>query len=693
MVRFAPTIFLSAFLLFQVQPLIGKYILPWFGGGPSIWTACLLFFQTALLGGYAYAHLLNRLVAPRSQVLIHLGLLVLSLFLLPIAPEVGDAGPFGIGPTGRILVLLLATVGGPYLLLSSSGPLLQRWFSLAHPGRSPYRLYSLSNAGSLLALLSYPVLFEPLLDVGEQARIWSTAYLLFLAGTAFCAWPLLRRRGARPGIRIPDATAPATMPVGGLAIPRVLLWLALSASASALLMATTNQISLEMSVVPFLWILPLSAYLLSFVVTFDNPRWYDRRVFGPLLIATAGATIWVLEAQWEVGFVLQLVILCAMLFSGCMTCHGELYRTRPEPRHLTAYYLVVATGGAIGGFFVALVAPRVFLGYWELHVALAAVAAFSLVAWMLDRFGGSQRRVMALGIPLCLALGWLFVSLVADIRRIDPSTVRVLRNFYGVLEVEYDLDARGAYRALVHGQTIHGFQYEADSLRHVPTSYYDERSGIGLAMHYHPNRMGPAPSPLRVGVVGLGTGTLAAYGVRGDTIRFYEINPDVILLARSSFTFLSDTPAVVDVVEGDARLAMEGELERGAPGRYDILAIDAFSSGSIPVHLLTREAGEIYRQQLAPGGILAVHVSNHYLDLRPVVYGLGRYLDLVPLLLETYDDEEAGVYGSTWVLLTDNREFLDRDEVRMARSPDAGWGREPLLWTDAYAGLWHVLRF
>jgi hypothetical protein len=482
MIRFAITVFLSAFLVFQVQPLIGKYILPWFGGGPSVWTTCLLFFQALLLGGYAYAHLLSSRLAASRQVVVHVVLLLGSVTLLPITPNADTWQLKGLqDPALGILGLLLVTVGAPYLLLSSTGPLLQRWFHDRYPRRSPYRLYALSNAGSLLALITYPFLFEPWIDVDRQAWIWSGAYLVFVLGTITCGIGALRgaqRTGsdAKNLQGEESITELGKRPRAG----RKLLWLVLAASASAMLMATTNQISLELSVVPFLWILPLSLYLLSFVITFDSPRWYDRRVFGPLLMVSTALSVAILDWGGDVPLWLHLGSLSLLIFSCCMACHGELVRIKPHPRHLTVFYLVVASGGALGGLLVGMGAPRLFNGFWEFHVALAACCSITLVAWMLDRFGGVRRRILTMGLPLFSALLVLFGVLGMRIREESTGYLHVSRNFYGVLRVELSIEG-GLFLQMLHGNVSHGMQYLAASLNDHPTTYYGRENWSGWA--------------------------------------------------------------------------------------------------------------------------------------------------------------------------------------------------------------------
>ncbi|MBI3468631.1 MAG: fused MFS/spermidine synthase [Planctomycetes bacterium] len=731
MARYALTIFLSAFLLFLVQPLIGKYILPWFGGTPAVWTTCMLFFQVLLLGGYAYAHLLADRVAPRVQGSIHLALLGLSLLFLPIAPKEFLKPTGSESPQFQILLLLLVTIGAPYLMLSSTGPLLQSWFSRTHAGRSPYRLYSLSNVGSLLALLCYPFLVEPYVRLWHQAMAWSIGFALFVL---LCGWCAIQVRRKADGFDL-DLPGPAKEPAAGEppasrshppAVPShrptfsdITLWLLLSMAGSVMLLAVTNMISQEIAVVPFLWILPLALYLLSFIICFDSPRWYLRWLFVPLLgIAIA---VWCLTlghqalteiVMWTGWFKISplpgledkagelIDNACKVVFSGgtpfpwirqnlgtsvdqptlwgatavhlsllfacVMACHGELARSKPQPRHLTLYFLMVSIGGAMGGVFVALIAPYIFPWFWEYQLGL--LATWGAVLWAVIReerspahWGWSVARWSVLA-PACLLLIPLAGVLSIDLKIHDKDAKFVKRNFYGVLRVTQEDDPTfGAKHVLTHGTITHGYQFLDDEMSRQPTSYYARDTGIFIAAKFHPRRFDADPQNrgLRIGVVGLGTGSIAALGQTGDYFRFYEINPAVLRLSDDWFTYVKDTPAKVEVVLGDARVQMEREVLARQPQQFDVLALDAFSSDSIPMHLLTRECADTYWKHLKPDGILALHISNRYVELRGVCHGLADIFQKKMIVVDSDDDEEIAQSGSTWVLLTSNRQFID----------------------------------
>jgi hypothetical protein len=672
--RFPVTIFLSAFLLFQVQPIIARYLLPWFGGSPAVWAACVLFFEAVLLAGYLYAHWVR-------SIWIHITLLAISLLFLPAAPRADVWKPTGGGdPSLRILLLLAATVGAPYFLLSATAPLLQRWFSQSEPGKSPWRLYALSNLGSFLALLSYPFAIEPFVRLRTQSWIWSGIYVVF---AAICAWTAWRMRSIR--------AAPAeASDVGNDPRPgpwRILFWLGLSASGSTLLLATTNQISQEIAVSPFLWIAPLSVYLLSFVLTFESGRWYRRGAFAVMAGLGAAAICGVASAAVVLSLWTQLAVYLAGLFAACMVCHGELVRSRPSPRHLTEFYYVVAAGGVLGGVFVALIAPHIFTEFSEYPIGLAAACLLGLAGWVAERgLKLWSSRNLVLRIPvMALLLGG--VASIADAVIVgDVPGVASRRNFYGILRVSQQDGGTGPIRVLTHGRTIHGFQYLDGPRRAWATAYYGPHSGAALALN-------ALPGARRIAVIGLGAGTLAAWGRPGDSIRFYEINPDVQAIANTWFFYLKDSRARTEVVLGDARVQLEHELAEGRAQDFDAIVVDAFSSDNIPLHLLTAECGDIYRRHLTPGGLLLLHISNRTLDLEPVARGLARHLGWQAVPFVSGDNGLTGESAATWVLMTANSGFLNRAGIANEVSAWTTPQRPPLVWTDDFASLWHVLRF
>lgn len=682
MFAFSLTIFWGACLLFLVQPLIARFILPWFGGGPAVWTTCMLFFQLLLLGGYAYAHFSISRLSPRRQVSTHLCLLVLAVALLPITPGDQWKPTDGSHAATHILLLLLACLGLPYLVLSATGPLLQAWFSKTHPGVSPYRLYALSNIGSLLALLAYPFFLEPQLDRQAQANSWSLGLALYAGLAGWCGYKVWQSAAAdNTAEKISDeAAAPSSLRKG--------LWFALPACGVMLLLAITNKLCQDIAVVPFLWVLPLGLYLLSFIISFDSPRWYHRAIWLPLLAALLAAVVHNLyQAESHPNITPLAALYLGTMFVACMVCHGEVFRLRPGASRLTGYYLSISAGGAAGGLCVALLAPLIFPDYFELHLALFLTAGLVLgvlgqdVAFPLRQ--GKARwgwAVLLLGLA---SLGYGLFDVAATSLR---GSLSITRGFYGVLKVtEADKgDPTRHHLTLQHGATIHGLQYQDKERRTDPTSYYTSTSGVGrLLRTYNPT------GGRRVGAVGLGSGTLAAWGRAGDTFRFYEINDDVARLATSTFTYLKDSQAKIELVMGDARLRMEGEADQ----RYDIIILDAFSSDAIPVHLLTLEAFAHYQRHLAPGGVIVIHVSNRYLDLHPVVYRIAEKIGFPAVTIDDNDTafEDEGFYGSDWILLTRNTELLKQPLLLDATSAPVEFSARILPWTDERSDLLSIL--
>jgi SAM-dependent methyltransferase len=672
---YAVTIFFSAFLLFLVQPITAKQILPWFGGSAAVWTTCLVFFQTTLLLGYAYSDAVARRLSAKAQVALHLALLAASCALLPIVPG-AQWKPLGTeNPSLLILGLLAATIGLPYFLLSTTSPLVQVWFAKSYPGRSPYRLFALSNLASMLALLGYPFALEPWVATRVQSYGWSAAYVAFALLTAVSGWFSLRpARVTAPVASASDNDPPSREPAPTFG--RQLLWATLAATGSFLLLAVSNHITQNIASIPLLWIAPLSIYLLTFILCFDSTHWYRRATFLAMLAAGLGVMGWTLaDSELTHELQLQIGVFCAGLFLACMFCHGELSRLKPAPRYLTRFYLMVSLGGAIGSALVGLVAPLVLPAYFELAFGLVACAA--LLVFQVRRmhfvFVGLATASLLFAIG---AAGW-------SIHNFYENTVLATRNFYGVLRVqELEAGTANAHRSLIHGTILHGTQYPSPELERQPTTYYTETSGIGRAIE----SLHPSLRPLKVGIIGLGTGTIATYGSKGDIYRFYDINPAVIAIAKRDFTYIGKSDATIEIALGDARLS----LEREPPQGFDVLAIDAFSSDAIPVHLITAQALAIYRRHVKPGGIIAFHVTNRYLDLAPVVQQLADAQGLHAVLI--VDDGDAPLASrSDWVLLSDSESTLEVDAIDDAAEeikPHPGWR----LWTDDFNNIVQVLK-
>jgi hypothetical protein len=681
MTLYAVTIFLSAFLLFQVQPMIAKMILPWFGGSAAVWSASLLFFQLTLLAGYAYAHISIRYLQARAQMILHVALLAASCLLLPIIPSPAWRPTVAGDPTMRILMLLAATIGLPYFLLSSTSPLLQAWYVRRTGSGVPYRLFALSNFGSMLALVSFPFLVEPRLATRPQAFSWSGAYVVFGLVCAFTAWV---SREAR--VKIPNAATAAPDAGERPGAWLLLFWVMLATCASVLLVSVTNHMSENVAPIPLLWVLPLALYLLSFIFAFESDRLYIRWLFIPLLFPSLGGMAYLIYAS-DGNFDIKWAIpgFGAGLFVCCMFCHGELARRRPAPRYLTLFYLMVALGGALGGVFVALIAPRVFRAYWELPLALVACGLLAAIAvWgvRIPKLGPWPVRAVIL-----IGAGLLAGYVIRQERALSKNLVLETRNFYGPLQVKDDLPTEDyAERTLMHGTINHGSQLMDPALRYVTTSYYGKRSGVGRAMTALQAR-----GPVRAGLIGLGSGVLSNYGRKGDYFRIYEINPLIERIAQTLFTFYPHSPADKAILMGDARLTLERQLANGGPQNYDILAVDAFSSDAIPVHLLTREAIQLYFRHLKPEGVLALHISNRYLDLKPVCEGGAETVGREAWAVEDDGDEASYFSASTWVLVTSDLAMYKSDSFKGATSyllsPKKGFRS----WTDDYSNLFQIL--
>lgn len=705
--RYAVTIFVSAFLLFQVQPLIGKAILPWFGGTPAVWTTCLLFFQALLLAGYAYAHWIDGHFRLRYQGWIHLSVLVVSLIWLPIglAAEWKPSGEESY-PVWLILLLLTLAVGGPYTVLASTGPLMQSWFRSTDAGKSPYRLYALSNIGSLLALLSYPFVFEPLLPLSWQQYGWSGLYIVFLLGACVCAIGVVRHQQKLASAATDQSDSQSDKndePVGPPGIGDQVMWLLLALLNSALLAALTNQMSQDVAVVSFMWILPLALFLFSFILCFDSDHWYHRGIYGVALAITLFFATVALFMGPNLNVILMIGIYAATMFVCAMVCNGELVRLKPHHDYLTRFYLTISLGGVCGGAAVALLAPMLFVGYWEFHLSLLGVVIVYLVSLYRDAHSplAAGRRLPVWGV-LTLGLAAFAAALAveaSDFAELDlfetedsKRLIAVKRNFFGVKRVKRSFDDGEEYYQLTHGAILHGEQWQAPGRAMEPTQYYENDSGVALGLNYHPRRL--RNEPLQIGIVGLGTGTIATYCQPGDHLRYYEIDPQIKEFSIPSegseplFTYLRDCKAhhggSVEVVLGDARLSIDREVEEGQLPKFDVLAVDAFSSDAIPIHLLTKECVELYFERLAKDGVLCLHISNRFIDLKPVCAALAEELG--------YQVKLVNAEESSWMLLTNNTTFLSVPEVQQGIDQD--WKpKDPLLWTDDYSNLMSVIRW
>lgn len=666
---FACTIFTSAFLLFLVQPIVAKEILPWFGGSAAVWTTCLVFFQVALLAGYTYSDFTTRRLTPRVQATLHIVLLIASVAVLPIIPDASWKPAGSEDPGLRILGLLLATIGLPYFLLATTGPLVQAWFARAYPLGTVYRLFALSNLASMLALISYPFAIEPWITTAVQAGTWSIGYAVFALLCAATALYSLRKSAA------PAAAVAAAAPDDGPAPSRfdLILWLSLSAMGSWMLLAITNHVTQNIASIPFLWLVPLALYLLTFILCFESDGWYQRSyLLGPCAVLL-GFCAWGLQSS-DVTLDIKTAVPLYLtgLFVFCMFFHGELAKMRPAPRYLTLFYLMISLGGALGGMFVGLIAPRIFPTYYELGLGFVVAAILATITLRKQPF-----FVWILPIALAGVCGYFWNK---QVEQLHENTRVMVRDFYGTLRVKEIGTGDDVVRRLIHGVILHGEQYLKAERRNSPTTYYGPDSGVALAIK------NTQQDNQRVGVIGLGTGTLAVWGKPGDHYRFFDINPQVISIAETEFTYLKDSKAQVEISLGDARLS----LEREAPHDFDVLVVDAFSSDSIPVHLITKEAMAVYLKHVKHGGAVAFHVTNRFLKLAPVVKQIADDLGLHAALI--VDEAQDTVFSKTdWVIVTRDKALVENEAIaQKASAIDAIPGLR--LWTDDFNNLYQILK-
>jgi hypothetical protein len=646
-----------------VQPVIAKQILPWFGGSAGVWTTCMVFFQSLLLAGYGYADLTMRLGA-RRQAMLHAALLGVSLLFLPILASSGWKPMGDEEPIGRILLLLVATIGLPYFLLSSTTPLLQAWYYRRWQVAVPYRLFALSNFASLLALLGFPLLFEPALDLNALGWGWSVLYAGFVVLCGAVAF--MSGNGSAGKAQVREGEKPKAS--------AQLLWLALSAMGSVMLLAVTNHVTQNIASVPFLWVLPLALYLITFILAFYHPRWYVRPLFVAALLVLVPVMAWLIPSlELHVAVPVYLV----GLFAACMVCHGELARLRPDPAHLTRFYLMLSVGGALGAVLVAIVAPLALSGYFELGIALVVLALLLTLRM--------RKALVLAGVAVTAAT----VFFVGRGWKDYNEGVRVMeRDFYGVVRT-VDFMSPVAYRAMYHGGIMHGGQLLGDSFRNTPADYFSPNSGYGRT--FRTLRDLSPRQPRQVGVIGLGAGVIGAWMRPGDSLVFYEISPRVVDIAQREFTYLQDTPARSEVVMGDGRLSLEREPARG----YDLLGIDAFSGDSIPMHLVTREAMAQYVRHIKPDGVIVFQATNRFIDLLPVVKRLAAEHGMTAVNVSDSPAADNGPeywYSSTdQIIVTRNQQVLEHPFI--ADVADIIPDRADLpTFTDSHHNLLRILK-
>jgi hypothetical protein len=693
----AATVFSSALLLFLIQPIVSKSILGWFGGAPNVWTTCMLFFQSVLVLGYAYAHLLSSMPM-RRQVVIHLCVLLAALITLPVVADASWQPDPSSNPTLAILQLLLIHVGMSYFVLSTTGPLVQSWFAQSLTEGTPYRLYALSSVGSLAALIAYPLFVEVMFDTTRQGWIWSAGFIAFAICITILGRCCFR---AAPAIQDIDQTE-STKPLEKTAPRQLLNWIALGCLPSTLLLAITDQLTQDVAVTPFLWVLPLAIYLISFIICFDRPTWFNRSWYAAATVllvlilsllyirdsvdAFFGGTLMQTLAESLLG---TTALMAATLFSICMLCHGELYQLRPAKKKLTQYYVAISIGGALGGFFVSIICPILFTQYHEFHLGL--VIAFSAAAILLLRLTLDKPAVtqLAVALPVGLAFG---IVLVSQWGMTQTDALVATRNFYGVLQVTTTAatETTPGVKEMRHGRVVHGAQLLDPSLLREPTTYYGRKSGIGLIFNtLYSVGISGTPAPLNIAAVGLGTGTLAIYPTNIDQMTYFEINPDVIQLAKEHFTFLQSAATKVKTIAIDGRLGVATLPQRST----DLLILDAFSSDSIPTHLLTVEAFDIYIRRLRTDGVICIHISNQHLDLTPVLTGIAAQFDLSIRTVQSPGRVTAteSTDDALWCILTTNSivlASLDHQASVNKVAPECAI----TPWTDRYSNLLGILK-
>ncbi|REL25429.1 hypothetical protein DXX93_01930 [Thalassotalea euphylliae] len=707
---FLLTVFLSAFLLFQVQPFIAKVILPAYGGSATVWTSCMLFFQLLLLAGYSYAHVLQRLSFKR-QWQVHAVVLLLAGLSLPFTTPAASLEFASSMPITNILATLAVAIGLPYFALSATGPLVQKWLTISDETKVPYRLYSLSNLGSLLALLSYPFVFEPLFNLQQQTLVWSSGFIAFALAIMALAYQLEKAGVGKPVIINNDAlnnaisdennTASSSHqsskrsanPVANLTIS---LWLGLSALGVMLLVSTTNAMTQNVAPMPFLWVLPLALYLLTFIVAFHSPRLYVRWYWLAfyLICALMAIMLPVVSAQFD--FISQVLMFSFILFAGCMICHGELIKQAPKAEQLTLFYLMIALGGVLGSALVSLVAPQVFNQFSEYPMTVIAIVMAFTVSLAVASHGQLTFKTLFGSVPRTLSLGSLGIVVIGlSVLQISLNEqlakhqIASERNFYGLLSVVETSVNGQAERRLIDGTTSHGTQALAPALAHIPKSYYRQGTGVALALdNYMPLKR--AIAPIKVGLIGLGAGTLAAYGNTGEQYHFYELNPAVVDYAQQYFSYLRNSKADIYLHQGDGRFLLQQALAENGSEAFDILVLDAFSGDAIPAHLLTVEAMQLYQAHLKENGILAIHISNSHLELSALTQNLADAIKMQAKYFYTASTEHEP-NAAQWVLISNNEAIFKRYQVKKHMS---SWPseRSAVLWRDDYSNLLSVLK-
>ncbi len=697
---------LAGFLLFLVEPMMGKYILPWFGGSASTWTVCLLFFQSALLVGYFYALAISERLPLRVQAFLQLALLATAVLLLPIQPADSWKPADASAPVARILAILTVSVGLPYAVLATTSPLLQRWVSLIDPSFRVTRYFAISNLGSFLGLLSFPFLVEPNATSAQQTLGWSYAFGAYALCFATCAVLLAAHRSwvskAKPH-EPPCAAVPAPTPDPNGSAHRavvlgmgsdVIVWIAWATGGTVLLLSSTNLVTEWITVVPLLWIVPLALYLLSFVLVFASTSYYRREIYLPLFLILACSSLFIGRQDSTFAMLAQITLLSSCMFAGCMICHGEIAAKTPEARRLTGFYLAIAFGGFLGGALVTFVAPTIFPDVWEFQIAIFAIGGAALFV-EIKKNGVLARRVpkpVLYGLALTFAL-FMGGYVIREVLRYG-SVVWQARNFYGVVKVVDNHDPALTERviSMIQSGVNQGDAWVAPELQNRPSCDFSEDSGVGLALRYaKARRDGASRAPNRTGIIGLGVGMTLGYAKVGDFVRFYELNPSVAAAASEVFPFIRNTKATVDIVLGDGRLSLERDMKTAGFQKYDVLVLDAFRGASPPMHLMTKEAFDIYLSALKPDGVLAVDLDLFNFDLSPLLRGFAQVFDIPVGWFDTPQMIDGCEDGVSWTLYTRDAGFWKIKRVAKNRSDWRDHSTHTILWTDKTSNLLSVM--
>lgn len=672
------TIFLSALLLFLVQPLLAKAMLPFFGGSAFVWVVSILFFQIGLLLGYSYAYFLAKYLSDKAQAICHIVLLAFSCWFIPIDLYVNHFLE-GLWPPIGVLYILSLCILIPFVVISASSPLLQHWYCQIRRTTFPYVFYAISNLGSLLGLIGYPFLIEPMIGLKDQKVLWSALYALYILLCLCCLSKLLFVQSNT----VKDQT------IAKLSVNNMLKWLLLTFLSSALLLSVTLFLSQNVINLPLIWVLPLAFYLISYIIVFSRHKIYDRQFWSISCLIWLLLTLWLIYSGRLAGMDVVIVFL-TLLFCACMFCHGELIFLKPHQQHLTVFYLFIALGGVLGGIFVNIVAILLFKNWWDFFLPLIVINGLIILIFYREYASSKTLWNGGLSIFSVMSVICLFGVIIQNIYLEKNKLISQYRNPYGFIKVvHYQFEDKNQnYKALMHGKIMHGLQFDDNTKKNWPTTYYSSVSGIGIAMKF----LDSQHKPLHIGVIGLGSGTFASLTKAGDKLHFYDIDKDIETVALNDFSFIKDTKADVKISLGDARIQLQKELQATGGRQYDLLVIDAFSGDAIPSHLLTKEAMQLYQKHLAKGGIIAFHTSNTYVNLLPVTKALASTQSCSHYWIENEGDAKLGIFKATWALITCNPEFgewLIKQEIKTTETSQS----QSILWTDDFSTILPLLRW